>query len=285
MRDEAIHPMGHPGGTPHTDNRQPLTVEHVSVGYGRRQIIRDLSLRPMLPGTLTALVGPNGAGKSTLLRGLAGLVPAKGQVHLGGQDLSAMSVGRRARHVSYMPQGLPQGVALTVLETLVGALKAVAPASGAVSGEEAARRGLAILERLGISDLALRGLDRLSGGQRQLAGLAQALVREPEVLLLDEPTSALDLRFQLSVMGLVRQTVLEHGLVGVVVLHDLSLAARFSDRVVVLHDGTVRADGPPADTLTPAILAEVYGVAARIEFCSQGSLLVLADAPLPRQAA
>ncbi|UFN49803.1 ABC transporter ATP-binding protein [Roseomonas sp. OT10] len=263
--------------------RAPLIAEHISVGYGRRQVIRDLSLAPMLPGTLTALVGPNGAGKSTLLRGLAGLVPAKGAIRLGPLDLAAMSIGQRARHVSYMPQGLPQGVALTVLETLVGALKAVAPASGPVTGEEAARRGLALLERLGVADLALRGLDRLSGGQRQLAGLAQALIREPEVLLLDEPTSALDLRFQLSVMGLVREMVLEHGLVGVVVLHDLVLAARFSDRVVMLHDGALDADGTPEETMTSAMLARVYGVQARIERCSQNHLLVLADAALPRE--
>ena len=265
--------------------RESLVVEHIAVGYGRRQVIADLSLAPMRPGTLTALLGPNGAGKSTLLRGLAGLVPARGKVRLGPLDLSAMSIGNRARHVSYMPQGLPQGVALTVLETLVGALKAVAPASGPVSGEEAAERGLALLERLGIADLALRGLDRLSGGQRQLAGLAQALIREPEVLLLDEPTSALDLRFQLSVMGLVREMVVQHGLVGVVVLHDLVLAARFADRVVMLHDGTLDADGTPEETMTPAMLARVYGVEARIERCSHDHLLVLADAPLPLAAA
>ena len=257
-----------------------LHVEAVSVGYGRRRVIEELTLRPLPPGTLTALVGPNGAGKSTLLRALAGLVPAKGQVRLGELALGGLAVGERARHVAFMPQGLPQGVALTVLETLVGALKAVPPASGALSDAQAAERGLLLLERLGIAGLALRGLDRLSGGQRQLAGLAQALVREPAVLLLDEPTSALDLRFQLSVMRLVRDTVLERGLVGVVVLHDLALAARFADRVAVLHDGALWADDAPERTLTPDMLAAVYGVAGRVERCSRGGLTVLADAPL-----
>jgi iron complex transport system ATP-binding protein len=259
---------------------EPLTVAGLQVGYGRRVVVRDLGLPPLLPGTLTALVGPNGAGKSTLLRAIAGLVPGtRGRVMLGGQDLLAMSIPGRAKHLAFMPQGLPGGVALTVLETLVGALRAV-PTPLAPDGAAAAQLALAMLRRLEIEDLALRGLDRLSGGQRQLCALAQALVREPSVLLLDEPTSALDLRHQLSVMSLVREMVTERGLIGVVVLHDLGLAARFSDRVVALHRGVVQADGPPAATLTPALLAEVYGVAGRVERCSLDHLLVLADAPL-----
>ncbi|MFC0407860.1 ABC transporter ATP-binding protein [Roseomonas elaeocarpi] len=264
--------------------RSTLSIEDVSVGYGRKQVIDRMSAAPLLPGTLTALVGPNGAGKSTLLRSLAGLVPGKGRLRLGTRDLRQLPLSERARHVSFMPQGLPQGVALTVLETLIGALRATPPAGGPVSDEEATRRGIALLERLGIADLALRSLDRLSGGQRQLAGLAQALIREPDVLMLDEPTSALDLRFQLKVMGLVRDTVREHALIGIVVLHDLALAARFSDRVMVLHGGRLRADGSPDETLTPALLAEVYGVRGRVERCSLGHLLVLADEALPQQA-
>lgn len=255
----------------------PLSVEALRVGYGRRVVIEDLSLAALRPGTLTALVGPNAAGKSTLLRGMAGVVRAsKGAVRLGGRDLLRLSIPERARHLSYMPQGLPGGVALTVLESLVGALRAVPTGSTL----DPPRRGLALLERLGIGGLALSALDRLSGGQRQLVGLAQALIRDPSVLLLDEPTSALDLRHQLSVMALIRGMVLERGLVGVVVLHDLGLAARFADRVVVLHAGRVEADGGAAATLTPALLARVYGVVGRVERCSQGTLLVLADAPL-----
>jgi iron complex transport system ATP-binding protein len=257
-----------------------LSVTGLRVAYGRRLVVDGLDLPPLQPGTLTALVGPNAAGKSTLLRGIAGLVPrTRGQVRLGSLDLLSLSIPERARHLSYMPQGLPGGVALTVLETLVGALRAV-PTPLAPDGARAAAHAIGVLRRLGIEDLALRTLDRLSGGQRQLVGLAQALAREPAVLLLDEPTSALDLRHQVSVMALVRETVLRRGLVGVVVLHDLGLAARFADRLVALHGGAVQADGAPAETLTPALLAAVYGVEARIERCSQGQLLVLADAPL-----
>ncbi|HWX49758.1 MAG TPA: ABC transporter ATP-binding protein [Roseomonas sp.] len=260
-----------------------LEIKDLTLGYGRRTVLREASLAPLEAGAITALVGPNGAGKSTLLRGLAGLLPARGSVRLDGQEMIGLSLERRARHIAYMPQSLPQGVALTVLETLVGALKASPGGFGEISlsARAAADRALALLERLGIAHLALVGLDRLSGGQRQMAGLAQALVRQPEVLLLDEPTSALDLRFQLAVMQLVRTLTREKALVTVVVLHDLGLAARFADRVVMLSQGEVRAEGSPEGTLTPALLAEVYGVSARVERCSLGHLQVLADDPLP----
>jgi iron complex transport system ATP-binding protein len=259
-----------------------LEIAGLTLGYGRRTILREVSLAPLAGGHITALLGPNGAGKSTLLRGLAGLLPARGSVKLNGQEMVGRSLEARARHITYMPQSLPQGVALTVMEALVGALKASPPGAGgmAVSGRQAAEQALALLEQLGIAHLALVGLDRLSGGQRQMAGLAQALVRKPEVLLLDEPTSALDLRYQLQVMRLVQQLTREKGLVTVVVLHDLGLAARFADHIVVLGEGTLRAEGEPERTLTPGLLAEVYGVSGRVERCSLGHLQVMADAPL-----
>src|SRR5690606_2141873 len=152
-----------------------------------------LSLTPFEKGTLTALVGPNAAGKTTLLRGLAGLLRASGSVRLGGRELLQLSSTDYAAHVGYMPQSLPQRVALTVFEAMLGALK-TSPKSG--SSAEIRRAAMATLDRLGIADLAMRGLDELSGGQRQLASLAQAIAREPSVLLLDEPTSALDLAHQ-----------------------------------------------------------------------------------------
>ena len=257
----------------------PLCVRGIEVGYGKRVVVPQMDLAPLLPGTLTALVGPNAAGKSTLLRGMAGLLRGtQGEVLLGERDLLTLSIPERARHLVYMPQGLPGNVALTVMESLIGALRAT-PTPLAGNDAAAARLAMALLERLQIADLALSGLGRLSGGQRQLVALAQSLIREPAVLLLDEPTSALDLRHQISVMSLVRDMVLERGLVGMVVLHDLGLAARFADRLIALHHGRVEADGTPEATLTPGLLRSVYGVQGRIERCSRGHLLVLADEP------
>ncbi|MER2537177.1 MAG: ABC transporter ATP-binding protein [Rhizobiaceae bacterium] len=251
-----------------------LGMQNLSVGYPGRRVIDGLSLDPLAGGTLTALVGPNAAGKTTLLRGLAGLTRASGSIRLGGQELTALGTAARARSVTYMPQTLPQRVALTVFEAVLSALKA-SPHGGATGDER--DRALTTLERLGIGDLALRPLDELSGGQRQMASLAQALAREPAVLLLDEPTSALDLHHQLRVMSVVRAVAAERGIVAVLVLHDIALACRWCERIVVLSHGKVFADGPPQRAVTPTMFAEVYGVEARVETCSRGFMQIMVD--------
>jgi iron complex transport system ATP-binding protein len=252
-----------------------LIVSNLSAGYGGCTVLQDLSMPAAAPGEVVSLIGPNAAGKSTLLRALAGLHPATGSVLLDGRELNGLSLAERARSVTYMPQTLPQGVALTVLETLVSALRA-SPVQGAVSQDEAAT-ALAVLQRLGLDGLAMRRLDQLSGGQKQLASLAQAVVRGPRLLLLDEPTSALDLRHQLKVMKLVRELAAERGMTVIMVLHDLQAAARASDRVMVLSEGVVAADGTPEQAITPAILAQVYQVEARVERCARGTLQVMVD--------
>ena len=252
-----------------------LSVSGLSAGYGARRVLHGLDLPPLRAGEVTALVGPNGAGKSTLLRVLAGLMPARGAVRFGDRDLLRLSTVARADAVSFMPQALPQRVALTVLEAVIAALRA-SPLHGLAAGDDAAGRAMAVLERVGIGEQAHEPLDHLSGGQRQLASLAQAMVRNPLVLLLDEPTSALDLRHQVVVIDLVRQFAAD-GRVVIVVVHDLSLAARWADRVVVLQQGRVHAVGTPEQALTPGVLAHVYGVAARVERCSLGRLQIMVD--------
>jgi len=259
-----------------------LQVGGLSTGYRDRPVIRNLSLPPIRAGEVYSLVGPNAAGKSTLLRALAGLQPATGSVRLGGQELVGLPLAEHARRVTYMPQTLPQGVALSVLESVLGALQASATGNPALDGHEAGqRRAAAILERVGILHLAMEGLDHLSGGQRQLVSLAQALVREPRVLLLDEPISALDLQHQLRVMRLVRELSRERGMIALMVLHDLQIAARWSDGIVMLAQGAVVATGAPAEAITPDTLARVYGVQARVEHCSRGSLQIMVDDVLP----
>ncbi len=255
-----------------------LRVRGLSAGYRNFAVIENLDLPDLAPGEVHALLGPNAAGKSTLMRALAGLMGARGTVHLGELELSRLSLAEHARHVTYMPQSLPQGVALTVLESVLGALHATATdLPGADDRKALQRHATAVLERVGILDLAMQGLDHLSGGQRQLASLAQALVRRPRVLLLDEPISALDLQHQFRVMQLVRELARERGMIVLVVLHDLQIAARWSDGVVMLSHGEVVATGTPAEAITPASLARVYGVEARVEHCSQGGLQVMVD--------
>lgn len=248
--------------------RLALRVQGLDVGYGRHQVIEGLSLDAIEPGQVVSVIGPNAAGKSTLLRALAGLLPAKGSVRLGAVELLELSLVEHASRVTYMPQTIPPGVALTVLEAVMSALRA-SPSSGA--GERAViDRALEVVERIGLRDLALVSLERLSGGQRQLASLAQALARSPRVVLLDEPISALDPYYQLRVLKLVRQLAEEQGMIAILVLHDLSIAARWSDRVVVLAGGKVAADAPPREAITASILAKVYRVSARIASDSVG---------------
>ncbi|MGP9812889.1 ABC transporter ATP-binding protein [Rhodopseudomonas sp. NSM] len=241
-----------------------LLIAHLSTGYPRRPVIRDLTLPPLPAGKLIAFVGPNAAGKSTLLMALAGLLPSTGTIALGDHNLSELSARDRAKVMAFTPQSLPQGVALTVIESVIVALRASATAEPSLPGASTAQRAAAALDRLGIAELALEPLDQLSGGQRQLVSLAQALVRDPTILLLDEPTSALDLRHQIVVMDTLRRLAAE-GHIVVVVLHDLNLAARWADYVVVFDHGACAAAGAPAEALTAGIIAEVYGVVARIE--------------------
>ncbi|MEZ2295175.1 ABC transporter ATP-binding protein [Variovorax sp. RCC_210] len=258
---------------------QALALSDVSIAYGRRTVIDALNLPPLAPGTLTALIGPNAAGKSTLLRGIAGLCPVRGRVLLGAQDLAQLAPAERSRRMTYMPQTLPPAIGLSVVETVISALRASSPVASAMADSRAAYVDQAFdaLERLGIGALAMRSLAELSGGQRQLASLAQAIARRPQVLLLDEPTSALDLRYQVRVLSSVHQLVREHGLVGVVVLHDIGLAARFADSVAVLHEGRVAAFGTPEEAITAGMLARAWQVSARVERCSRGLLQVIVD--------
>lgn len=262
-----------------------LRVESLSTGYRARPVFQAFRLPHLSAGEVHALIGPNAAGKSTLLRALAGLLPATGAVSLGAHELLGMELAERARHVTYMPQSLPQGIALTVLETVIGALLASRVQAVPVAGNEAVERAAATLQRIGIAHLALESLDRLSGGQRQLVSLAQALVREPRLLLLDEPISALDLQYQLRVMQLVRQLAREQRVTVLIVLHDLQVAAQWSDRVIVLSQGALAAFGTPAEAITPEMLAQVYNVRARVERDSTGRLQIGVDGLLEESPA
>lgn len=258
-----------------------LDIRYLSAGYGARKVLRGLSLPSIASGRTTALVGPNGAGKTTLLRALAGLVPASGSVRFGAQDLLAASASERSRVMAFMPQFLPQRMALSVLESVISALRASPPGTVAMDNAGFRDAALEALADLGIVDLALHPFDQLSGGQRQLASLAQALVRRPKLLLLDEPTSALDLRHQLRVMNIVR-SVANEGTTVIAVLHDLQAAARWADAIVVMKRGELYDCGAPAATVTATMLRDVYQVVGSVETTAAGWLHVSVDEVLDR---
>ncbi|GDY36353.1 MULTISPECIES: ABC transporter ATP-binding protein [unclassified Acidovorax] len=255
-----------------------FALEQLTAGYPGRPVLQGVTLPAVPAGTLVAVVGPNAVGKSTLLKAVAGLRPSQGRVLLEGTDLATLPPRERLRRVGYLPQALPQSTSLVAYETWQSALRASRSEWSSAQREAAIE---SVVAALGLQALALRRLDELSGGQRQMVGLAQVIVRAPRLLLLDEPTSALDLRWQLQVLQAVRAMAQQQGAVGLVAVHDLNLALRFCQHVLVLGGGSVLAAGDPAEVLTPALLQRAYGVLARVERCSEGNLLVLADTALP----
>lgn len=230
-----------------------LTTSQLSVSFGARQVLHGIDL-DLQPGQLVALLGPNGSGKSTLLRGIAGLLPHAGSVALGGQP-------RTSQRIGYMPQDTSSSAALTVTEAVL--LGRVERLRWQVSDEDLEAVD-AVLRRLGIAGLATRWLRELSGGQRQMVFLAQALVAQPRVLLLDEPISALDLRHQLEVMETVRELTRERSLVSLVVLHDLNAAARHADRLLLLRDGRLHAQGRTDEVFSLQHVESVFDIEAEL---------------------
>ncbi len=244
-----------------------LAVQGLTFAYGAHAVLRGVTVPCLAPGTVTALLGPNAAGKTTLLKCMAGLLKGQGAVCLDGVDIGRYPLEQLTRRVAYLPQDTNVPGVLTVFESV---LLARQPAvSWRVQDADLAAVWQVIVS-LGLEPLAQSYLNELSGGQRQLVSIAHALVRQPRVLLLDEPTSSLDLQHQLEVLALVRSVAAETGASVVISLHDLNLAARHADRLLVLHGGRACAIGPPCEVLTPELLRTVYAVEAEVSLDSDG---------------
>lgn len=249
-----------------------LEINDLSAGYGNRTILRDINVPAIEPGSFIGLIGPNAAGKSTLFKTLAGLItPMTGSIQLNGTDITHLPRRDRARRVAYMPQAYGCNALLTVFESVLLALKQT---SGWRVKDDNLDRVSDTLAALGLSHLASRGIADLSGGQAQMVAVAQTLVRQPEVILLDEPTSALDLHHQLSVMTSIRAEANRRKPVVMAALHDLNLAAKFCDRLILIRSGRILADGTPADILSLPAIGETYRVQTDLERTRRGDLFV-----------
>jgi iron complex transport system ATP-binding protein len=240
-----------------------LRAEGVRLGYGDRVVVEDLDL-DVVSGTVTAVIGPNGCGKSTLLRALGRLLkPSSGQVVLDGKRIDRTPTREVAKVLGLLPQAPSAPEGLTVAD-LVARGRHPHQAwyrQWSSDDEEIVAQAL---EWTGIEDLAERPVDELSGGQRQRAWISMALAQGTDLLLLDEPTTFLDLAHQVDVLELVRRLHREAGRTVVMVLHDLNLAARYADRLVAMRDGRIIAAGEPGDVITEEMLAEVFGLDAKV---------------------
>jgi iron complex transport system ATP-binding protein len=237
-----------------------LTAQDINVTLGGRAVLRDVSLS-LSSGHLVALVGPNGAGKTTLLRALAGLLPSDGTIHVGGEALSSLSLRERARRFAYLPQGHMVHWPLPVRDIVaLGRFPhgATDPARLSPKDAEAVTRAMQTTDVVEFTD---RRVTELSGGERSRVALARVLAVEAPVMLADEPTASLDPRYQIDVMTNLRKAA-DGGMLVMVVTHDLGLAARFADTVLVLSEGRLVSQGAPAEALSEAIMGDVFRISA-----------------------
>lgn len=240
-----------------------LIAAGMDLGYGDRQVVADFNLT-VPPGKLTVIVGANACGKSTVLRGMARLLaPTRGAVYLDGKPIHTMPTRDVATVLGVLPQS-PIAPDAIVVADLVG--------RGRYPHQGWFRRwtpedDAAVAEALRATDtfeLADRPVDELSGGQRQRVWIAMALAQQTDLLLLDEPTTFLDINHQVEVLDLLTDLVRNNGRTVVVVLHDLNLACRYADHIVAMKAGRLVAEGRPAEVMTEAIVADVFGMASRV---------------------
>lgn len=244
-----------------------MTVEVEELGFsydnGRTYVLEDLSFVAR-PGELTTLIGANGAGKTTTLKCIAGLYTYKGTVRYNEKEIKRSDLIEK---LSYMEQNTDCTINLNVFTiVLLGLVQDL----GYKILQEDIDRVNDVLDLVGIRHLASRRIGEISGGQRQLAFLAQALIKNPEILLLDEPTGALDLYHQIKLMKFVKEIVEKRQCVAIMTLHHLDMAMKYSDNVVVIHDGGVYSEGKPTEVFTEKMLHDVYKVNVKIVTDSSG---------------
>ena len=236
-----------------------ITIKDLSFSYGSRKILEDLNL-VVGDSEVLSLVGPNGSGKTTMIKCIDRILKPKGSILLnGGRDLQSLSRQEVAKYLGYVPQSTTSVLTTTVFDTILMGRK---PHMGWRVQEEDIDKVVDIMKLLHVEEFALKDFSELSGGQKQRVLIARALAQEPEVLLLDEPTSNLDVKHQLEALDTVRSIVKRTEISAVMAIHDLNLAARYSDSLVMLKGGKVHAIGDPSTLLTRENIRAIFGVEA-----------------------
>lgn len=260
-----------------TDSEPILRVSNLHFGYpGGPAVLRGVDMTAR-EGELLCILGPNGSGKTTLLKCMLGLLhPSDGRIAVATKDLRSYRAMNLARLVSYVPQTARAAFPFTVRQIIMmGRTPHMSRLSAASALDH--RVVAAAMEMTGVAHFADRELETLSGGEQQTVMITRALAQQPRLMLLDEPTSHLDVRHQLDIHRLMVKLAHEWGMAVVCVSHDINMAGRFADRLVLLSDGHVAADGPPTKVIRPDVLEGVYGVTIRLVEAAGPVPLVLAD--------
>ncbi len=250
-----------------------LALSNVSFSFGAVEVLRAVSLS-LAAGEVVTLIGPNGSGKSTLIRAALGNLDFTGSIQWEGRDVRAWSRRDFARRVAYLPQSPGYEPDQSVREALQVGRAAYWRAFGIESSDDV-RAVDEVAAELSLGPLLSRRMSELSGGQRQRVFVGRCLVQRPVALLLDEPNTYLDLKHQVELGRLVRRLASDHGIAILMASHDLLLAGAFTDRLILLQDGRIAADGPASKVLDPAILSPVYGVSMqRVDVNAVGPIVV-----------
>ena len=238
-----------------------LRVQGLNFSYRSTNVLKDVGIE-LNKGEVLSIVGPNGAGKTTLLKCIVGIVKQeKGTISIDGKDASRMKRMALARCVGYVPQSSPSKFPITVFDAVLMGRR---PYITWKPSEKDLEMVADIIKSMDLEDIALRDFDQLSGGQKQKVLLARAVAQDTAYLLLDEPTSNLDLKHQMEVMEMIFSMVKSNGVAAILAMHDLNLASRFSDRMMMLNRGRIFCIGKPQEVITVENIRAVYGVEATI---------------------
>ncbi|MBJ29334.1 MAG: iron ABC transporter ATP-binding protein [Euryarchaeota archaeon] len=251
-------------------NDEIVRVSNLRFSWGEKIVLQDISFS-INNGQIVAILGKNGAGKTTLIKCLNGIQkPKVGKVEICSKDISEQSLLELSKLVSYVPQSVRTSFPMDVFDVLMLGRR---PHISWRTSPEDLETVSDTLREFGLHDLAFRRFNRLSGGERQRAIIAKAVVQNPRIYLLDEPTSDLDLQHQLLIMEKVTDIIKNSGGLksAIFAIHDINMAARFSDRVILLHEGKILADGSPSKVITQDNIATVFGVDSEITLSSAGS--------------
>ncbi|WP_063038305.1 ABC transporter ATP-binding protein [Nocardia grenadensis] len=247
----------------HPETTSVLRAENLALGYDGAAVVTDLTF-DVPTGSVTSIIGPNGCGKSTLLRGLGRLIaPRAGRVLLDGKPIDTLPTRQVARRVGILPQSpaAPPGLTVADLVSRGRHPRQRWYEQFSILDEKTLRE---VLNSTGMLDLAGARLEELSGGQRQRAWISMTLAQETGIMLLDEPTTYLDLAHQVELLELIVRMNREHNRTVLMVLHDISLAARYSDHLVAMKNGAIVTQGTPEQVVRPDVLRDVFGLAAQV---------------------